>query len=186
MTETPIIETPRLILRAPTPDDLRPWMAFFMTERGRWHGCGPEGGVGRAWRATATLLGHWQIHGYGPLVFVRKSDGKPIGSVGPWFPADWPEPEMSWTVWDETAEGKGYAFEAATAVLDHLFNDLGWTSSPSYIDPQNPRSIALAKRLGATLDPDAPTPTRFEGHELVYRHRAKNFSDNDGSVEAFA
>ncbi len=186
MKQSPVMETPRLILRTPTADDVQPWMDFFMSERGRWHGCGPEAGLGRAWRASATLIGHWVIHGFGPFVFVRKSDEKPIGSCGPWFPADWPEPEMSWTVWDEATEGKGYAFEAASAVLDHLFNDLGWASSPSFIDPANARSIALAERLGATLDPDAPTPDRFEGHELVYRHRAENFAGADGSVEAYA
>ena len=40
----------------------------------------------------------------------------------------------------------------------------------SYIDPGNARSIALAERLGARPDPDAP---RADPDDLVYRHTAR-------------
>ncbi len=64
-------------------------------------------------------------------------------------------------------EGKGYAFEAANAVLDWAFLTREMPTLVSYIAPQNARSIALAERLGATRDTEAKAPN--EG-DLVYRH----------------
>ena len=163
----PTLTTDRLILRAPTAADVDPWMAFLTSDRGTWHGAGPKEGAGRAWRAVATLLGHWQIHGFGPFVARLKSDNTPVASVGAFFPNDWPERELGWSVWRDTDEGKGYAVEAARAVIRHYFEDLRWDSLVSYIDPANERSVALAERLGAQRD-DAAKRTHPE--DLVYRH----------------
>ena len=66
------------------------------------------------------------------------------------------------------AEGRGIAAEAARALRDWAYAAQGWTTLVSYIDPENARSIRLAERLGARLDPDAPHP---DGRPcLVYRH----------------
>lgn len=165
--KTPVLQTARMILRAPEPRDLEPWMTFLVSERGRWHGGGPEEGVGRAWRIVATLLGHWQLHGYGPFLGERKDDGCLVAAVGPFFPANWPERELGWSVLRPEDEGRGYAREAAQAVLRHLFHDLGWATVVSYIDPANARSIALAERLGAVRDPAAERPS---AGDLVFRH----------------
>lgn len=165
--KTPVLETDRLILRAPEPRDLEAWMAFLVSERGTWHGGGPEQGAGRAWRMVATLFGHWQLHGYGTFNAMRRSDGAFVASVGPFFPPDWPEREIGWSVLRAEDEGKGYAAEAARAVLLHLFRDLGWTTVVSYIHPDNARSIALAERLGAVRDPDAARPV---SGDIVFRH----------------
>jgi RimJ/RimL family protein N-acetyltransferase len=89
--------------------------------------------------------------------------------AGPWYPADWSEPELGWTLWSAAHEGKGYAHEAAVAARAHAYSVLGWTTAVSYIDPDNARSIALAERLGATLDPDA---AHHNPADLVYRHPA--------------
>ena len=178
------LETARLILRPPAAKDIAAAVAFFSDDRSI-HVGGPLD-AGRGWRAFASLAGHWALMGYGPYVLESRETGAPLGLCGPWHPGDWPEAEMSWTIWSAEAEGKGYAAEAATRVLDHIFTDLGWASAPSYIDPDNTRSIALAERLGATLDAKAPRPDRFEGHELVYRHRPLATADGDGSVEAYA
>ena len=83
-----------------------------------------------------------------------------------WFPADWPETEIGWIMF-EGGEGKGYAFEAAEAARTHVFETLGWDTAVSYIDPHNARSIALAERLGAVRDDSAERP---HPDDLVYRH----------------
>lgn len=166
MTATPILTTQRLMLRRPDASDTDAAVAFLMSERAKFVG-GPVN-LGKAWRAFASLVGHWDVRGFGLFTLVRKDTGQPVGMVGPWYPGDWPEPELSWSIWDPAAEGKGYAYEAAAAVGDFLIKALGWKSAVSYIDLENTRSIALAKRLGADVDLDAKEP--FEDEGLVYRH----------------
>jgi RimJ/RimL family protein N-acetyltransferase len=178
------LETPRLVLRPPAASDIDAAVGFFADDRSI-HVGGPLD-AGRGWRAFASLAGHWALLGYGPYVLTSRETGEPLGLVGPWHPGDWPEAELSWTIWSPRAEGQGYAFEAAARVLDHLATDLGWPALPSYIDPANGRSIALATRLGATPDASAALPPRLQDLAItVYRHRAVAL-DDDGGVEAYA
>ncbi|MBM9594196.1 GNAT family N-acetyltransferase [Rhodobacteraceae bacterium MCCB 386] len=164
--ETPVLETERLILRAPRSADYPTWNAFIRDERSRFVG-GPLS-EGRAWRAFATLVGHWLIRGCGGFVLVERETGEPVGHVGPWFPGEWPEREIAWCAWTPSAEGRGLIREAAKVVLTHVFRDLGWSTAVSYIDADNARSIALAERLGAVRDPDAVVPPDID--VLVFRH----------------
>lgn len=166
----PTLITDRLILRTPRIDDFDAWHAFAISKRARYIG-GPFDGLGTTWRAFAHVAGMWALRGYGSFVFSEKGADIPLGMAGPWYPADWPEQELGWTVWSPEAEGKGYAYEAATAARDYAYKTLGWATAVSYIAPANARSIALAERLGATLDPDAPQP-HPDDPCLVYRHPA--------------
>ena len=102
-----------------------------------------------------------------------RSRKAPLGVTGTHYPEGWTEPELGWSIWDPATEGKGVAFEATTAARAHAYDTLGWTTAISYIDPDNARSIALAKRLGAVHEPDARLPDRdgWEG-TLVFRHPA--------------
>ncbi|RVT85813.1 N-acetyltransferase [Rhodobacteraceae bacterium CCMM004] len=165
---TDAIVTDRLILRRPEARDLDAWTAFFMSPRARFVGGGATTGPGRAWRAFASIIGHWDLRGWGIRVIEDRARGTPLGGVGPFYPADWPEPEMSWTLWSAEAEGRGVAQEAAARMLTHARDDLGWTTAVSYIDPENGRSAALARRLGARIDHDALGP---DGDPVeVWRH----------------
>ena len=160
------LQTRRLVLRAPGPQDWPAFEGFMMSDRAA--AFGSRGDLGLAWRAFAAELGHWQIYGYGMwAVTLRDAGDTCLGLVGPWTPPDWPETEIGWMIFDPAAEGTGIAAEAARAALSHAFDVLGWTTAVSYIGPGNARSIALAEKLGARLDDGAtgPTPTT-----LVYRH----------------
>jgi RimJ/RimL family protein N-acetyltransferase len=106
--------------------------------------------------------------GFGMFIFHAKGDATPLGMVGPWSPEGWPEHEIAWSIWAPAAEGKGLAFEAATAARAYAWNALGWNSAVSYIDPDNARSIRLAERMGAVPDGN-PVP---EGESLTYLHPA--------------
>jgi RimJ/RimL family protein N-acetyltransferase len=77
-----------------------------------------------------------------------------------------PERELGWLVYPE-AEGHGFAFEAATALRAWARETRKFETLVSYIDPANLRSIRLAERLGAMLDPHAARP---DPGDLVYRH----------------
>ena len=172
LADTPVLETERLTLRAPAMQDYPLCEAFTCSDRASY--ILPEPGTPRlAWRALAHMTGMWPLRGFGPFVFCDRASGAALGLAGPWYPMDWPEPEITWSVWAPEAEGKGLAFEAAQAARAWAYGDLGWTTAVSYIDPANARSIALARRLGATRDPEAPlidgdTPE----NTLVFRHPA--------------
>lgn len=161
------LTTDRLILRKPGPQDVDAIVDFFTSPRAQYVG-GPYS-RGRAWRQFAAEVGHWDLLGFGMFAVTVKGSDQAIGLVGPWCPADWPETEIGWFVFGN-AEGRGYAFEAAQACLHHAFSTLGWTTAVSYIDTENSRSVALAERLGAVLDPQAPQPKPDARPCLVYRH----------------
>ncbi len=161
------IETERLILRAPKPEDWEAFQPFALSERAE--GIGGPFTLGKAWRTFATEMGHWAIHGYGMWIVTKKGDDKAIAMIGPWTPADWPENEVGWMVFDPALEGTGIAAEAARAAVDHAYSVLDWDTVVSYVGEGNMRSAALAERLGAVRDETAPQPYPDE-HCWVYRH----------------
>ena len=164
LTGIPVLETERLVLRGPKPHDQDGYLAFAMSDRAQFIGQCKT--IGEAWRSFAKEFGHWTILGYGMWSVTKKGDDSCVGMVGCWYPEGWPAQELGWSLWKE-AEGKGIAEEAARAVRNHAYSVLGWTTAVSYIDPANARSIALAERLGCTLDTQAPRP---DPEDLVYRH----------------
>ncbi len=153
LADTPVLETERLILRAPVAEDWARWLPFAMSERARHIG-GPHD-EGKAWRGFCHIVGMWVARGFGFFVFAPKEGGPALGHAGPWAPE---------------AEGKGYASEAAEAARAHAFGALGWDTAVSYVMPENARSIRLAERLGARRDSGARTP--WDEPCLVYRHPA--------------
>jgi RimJ/RimL family protein N-acetyltransferase len=171
LADTPVIQTKRLTLRAPRPADFEALAPFIMSDRARFVGGGADKDIGHAWRILAIFAGHWHLRGCGIFIAEHRTEARPVGSIGPWFPGDWPEEELGWTIWNAGDEGRGYAREAVEAVRRHAYADLGWSTAVSYIDPRNDRSRALAQRLGCTLDAGAPRPERDPVLE-VWRHPA--------------
>lgn len=173
LSDTPVLTTERLVLRAPQAGDWPAWRDFAASERSVWVG-GPLLAPGLAWRAFGHIIGHWVLRGYGLFTVTDRASGAALGGIGPWFPDGWPEPEIGWTLWDAAAEGRGIAHEAALAARDFAARQLGWTTAVSYILPANDRSAALARRLGAERDAAAAHP----GAEPcdVWRHPAEAFA----------
>ena len=167
MTNITPLETERLILRAPKAQDWDQWHPFAMSKRAEFIG-GPYD-LGGAWRSFGHAVGHWVLRGFGSFAVTLKGDDTAIGMTGPWYPANWPEQELGWTMWRDDLEGQGIMFEAASAARDHAFHTLGWETAVSYIDYGNDRSVALAKRLGATLDETAEQP-KSDRPCFIYRH----------------
>lgn len=170
LSDTPVLTTERLVLRAPQAGDWPVWREFALGPRSAWVG-GPMVGPGIAWRAFGHIIGHWVLRGYGLFTVTDRDSGAVLGSVGPWFPDGWPEHEIGWTLWNAEAEGRGIAHEAALASRDFAARNLGWKTAVSYILPANDRSAALARRLGAAVDAGAAHP----GTEpcTVWRHPAE-------------
>lgn len=164
LTET-VLTTERLTLRAPGPQDAEAIMAFYRSPRAAM--AGGHVGARDALKLYMAVLGHWVHAGYGLWAVTLRGDDTILGLVGPYFPPGRPETEIGWLIFDGH-EGKGYAHEAARAALDHARSTLGWTEIVHYIHPDNARSITLAERLGARLDPDAE-PVRPGVPCAVYR-----------------
>ena len=73
----PILETERLILRAPAPEDLEPWVEFAAdAETMRFLGGAQARSV--AWRGLCTVLGAWSIRGFGMFSVIEKASGRKV------------------------------------------------------------------------------------------------------------
>ncbi|MGR3648106.1 MAG: GNAT family N-acetyltransferase [Shimia sp.] len=161
----PTVETDRLILRAFSEADLDAVFAFNQTERSHWVG-GPKETRHECWRVIIGILGHWAVRGYGFWMIEEKATGTQAGGVGILHHEGWDEPELGWHLY-EGFEGKGIAYEAALAARTYAANNFAIPAPISYFDPENTRSVALAKRLGATLEREG----EVIGHAChVYRH----------------
>lgn len=160
----PTLETERLVLRGPRLSDFEPWAAFFASERSVFErGMMHRVEAYRTWAADAAL---WTLRGYGAFGCDDKATGAYVGEVGIYQPEGYPGPELGWFVVPE-AEGKGYAAEAARAVLDWIRDTFDWRHVTSIIDPRNSRSIALGLRIGGVIDPDLPG---IDPGDVVIRH----------------
>ena len=158
-----MIETERLVLRPPTPED-----APFLREL---H-CDPVamefiGGVHPKAAADPAFvvrrwLERWDDNGCGPFSVIRRHDGRWLGRTGilVWDVRSWThttfasagehaQPELGWALAREHW-GNGYATEAVRAVRDWAYVELQPARLVSAISPGNARSQRLAERLGCT------------------------------------
>jgi len=165
MTVIPTLTTARLILRPPVIADFPAYEALWASPRSRFMG-GPYDTFA-AWGLFCHDIACWELFGHGALMIALRSTGECVGQVGINHGPLFPEKELGWLLY-EGHEGQGYAVEAASALRDWAFAEGGLTRLVSYIDPPNTASIAVAERMGAVLDADAP---RQDETDLVYRHR---------------
>jgi RimJ/RimL family protein N-acetyltransferase len=159
------LETERLILRGWRQSDAAPFAAMCADiEFMRYVG----GVMDRpaAWRRMAAYAGSFLIKGYGTYALEHKETGALVGYCGIFDPDGWPEREINWGVTPGHG-GQGFASEAATRVRDHALFTLKFPTIASCIDLENAASIAVARRLGATLD----RTVDFRGRPMgVFRH----------------
>lgn len=165
MTAIPTLSTARLTLRPPEVVDFEAYADMVTSDRARWM----KQGLTRedAWGWFANDVAHWHLFGHGGLMIEK--DGKTIGQVSITRGADLPEPELGWMLYDGH-EGHGYATEAAMGLRDHAFEAIGLKTLVSFVAAENTASVAVAERLGARPDPDAPWPWPTGPRPVIYRH----------------
>lgn len=151
MGEVKRIETERLLLREWRESDFESYARICSDEDVMRYLNGKPFTRLEAWRHMAFIIGHWQLRGYGHWAVEEKSSGELIGRLGFLNPEGWPEFEIGWTLAKEKW-GRGYATEGARAALDYAFSELDRQHVISLIHPDNKASIAVAKRLGETLE----------------------------------
>lgn len=168
----PTLKTPRLTLRAPVKDDFPAYAQLMASPRSVYMG-GPFD-TRAAWGLFCHDVAQWWLFGHGSLMVDLNATAECVGQVGINHGPLFPEKELGWLVY-EAYEGRGYVTEAARALRDWAFGTLGLRSLVSYLDPGNSRSAAVAERLGAVIDPAAPTQ---DPGDLVYRHFAPSTADS--------
>ena len=146
--EIPTLRTPHLVLRAFAASD---WDAFAAMEADaevrRFRG-GNVLSRAEAFSSMQMLLGQWPLRGYGVFALATADNGAFAGFTGILHPADWPEPELAWSL-APAFWGRGLATEGAATARDWAFSTHGFERLASFILPDNVRSARVATRLGA-------------------------------------
>lgn len=148
-----IAETERLTLRRLTVDDAE--FVFALLNEPSWLRFIGDKGVRTLEDARAYIengpVAMYQRFGFGLYVTERRTDGVPMGMCGlikrdglddvdigfAFLPAYW---------------GRGYAFEAAAAVMDYGRNVIGLTRIVAITAPDNESSARLLEKLGLRFD----------------------------------
>ncbi len=164
------LETARLRFRRWRDDDFAAFAGFFADQQQAKY-VGGKKSPESAWRLMATYIGHFELRGFGYLPLETKQSGQWVGTVGLWKSDPWPETELGYWLLP-SAQGEGFASEAAKAVLTYAFETLQLSTVVSYIDGANVASIKLAERLGGRHDGELEL-LEFGPHQ-IYRYNARS------------
>jgi RimJ/RimL family protein N-acetyltransferase len=173
------LRTPRLLLRRLEPRDLEPIaqlnadpqvMRFFPSPLTR------QGSDALADLAMA----HFEEHGFGPMAI--ELEGQCIGLAGLYRTSFAPWIEILWRLAAQH-HNRGYATEAAKAILDDGFSRLQIEEIVAFTVPGNLASRRVMEKLGMVFDSEFEHPNLPEGHPLrrhvLYRVRqCKNASEH--------
>jgi [ribosomal protein S5]-alanine N-acetyltransferase len=146
--------TERLVVREFTLDDLDGLAALYGDPRVLWWEPLPFSRE-KTEAVLRETLKRYRDDGIGEYAAVRRADGVLVGQCGPVSREIEGEslPELGWDVRSDLW-GRGYATEAATAVVGYLgrhTGELGLTCVYSLIRDDNPRSRRVALKLGMTI-----------------------------------
>ena len=89
----------------------------------------------------------YEAYGYGPYRIALKDNDTPIGICGLFRRDGLDEPDIGYSTLPDFC-GQGYAYEAATAVLDYAQAELALQRLIAIISPTNEASIGLIRKLG--------------------------------------
>ena len=147
------IETTRLTLRRWTPDFLRGYQTLCSDpEVMAYIAEGLAYSPKRADQSQQKIFDHWETKGYGMYALFLKEESELVGIAG-LATADYLSslkvmPEIGWRL-KKNLWGKGYATEAARAVLHALPDSIDELCA--IIQTENDRSQSLARKLGFKL-----------------------------------
>lgn len=149
-----VLETPRLLLRQFTWDDVDDLAAMYADPAVMTFLGGP-----RSYETTQQhierIIQNYQDYGFGLWAVLHKSDRQLMGRCGliPQKIEGVAEVEIGYLL-ASAYWGQGLATEAATAIRDYGFQTVGCDRLISLIDPDNLASQQVALRVGLTYERD--------------------------------
>ena len=147
------LETQRLDLRWLTPGDAGLMLAIW-NDPGFLEHVGDRGirTVDEAERALIEgPLRLYREHGYGPYRLSLRGTDTAIGICGLFRRDGLDDPDIGFALLPEYC-GKGYAEEAARAVVAHARDGLGLTRLTAIVSPGNAASIRLIRNIGLDFE----------------------------------
>ena len=145
-----LVETERLRLRRWRPDDLDALQRVYGDERvARFVDDGQPITPAECQRWLHVTARNYARRGYGMAAIERRALGGVIGFCGLVHPADQEEPELKYAL-DPSHWGRGYATEAARALLAWGLERFGFPSLVATLDPANYASRRILLALGFT------------------------------------
>lgn len=165
----PTIETERLRLRAWEDRDLDPYAALCADpEVMRFLG-GPHTRE-QTVAAITMMRDRWTSQGFGLFCVAGREDDVCLGFTGlhvpDFLPEVLPAVEIGWRL-ARAAWDRGYATEAARAVVDFAFGPVGLDRLVSIARPENVASTNVMRKLGMTLERTTVHPA-LGGDVVVY------------------
>jgi ribosomal-protein-alanine N-acetyltransferase len=174
-----VIETERLILRLPRPNDVEELAAIYAEpETMRFVGGTVEAADVQG--IVERIPARWEQDGFGQLLAERREDGRVVGRFGifTWETLTWHltrdlslshEVELGWLLGQEF-QGQGYATEASLALREWTLRELAPPRLISLVNVHNSASTALARRLGCVSD--GRVETAHFGLSEIWTHPA--------------
>ena len=113
------------------------------------------------------VLSSYSEHGFGMYLVEQRSDGRAVGIAGLVKRDFLPEVDLGYALLP-VGRGKGYAREAARAVIEHALRDLGIKRLSAITSPDNAASIRVLEDLRfqaagtITFPDDGETCSYFE------------------------
>lgn len=100
---------------------------------------------------TDSVLRLYAEYGYGPFRVALKAGDIPIGICGLFRREGLEDPDVGFALLPDYC-GKGCAFEAARAVIEHARDELGLERLTAIVSADNVASIRLIQKLGLTFE----------------------------------
>ena len=148
-----VIESERLLLRPFTLDDA-PFVLTLLNEPSFLHFIGDKQvrnlEDARQYILTGPIASYQQ-NNFGLLLVELRDAPTPIGMCGLLKREDLPDPDIGFAFLPDYW-GRGFAFEAATAVMKDARKRLNLNQILAIVNPDNDASIKLLKRLGLRFD----------------------------------
>lgn len=93
----------------------------------------------------------WEDYGYGPFRVALQQDDTPIGICGLFRRDGIEDPDVGFATLPDHC-GRGFGFEAASAVLEHTREVLGLPRLIAIVSPENAASVGLIRKLGLQFE----------------------------------